>query len=68
MKLLCTDGATKLIGFDVFSDEYPDTKYEEDQKVREYWMATAGTSSISPEQLSEMMDRQGFKNYELVAG
>jgi len=60
--------STKLIAFDVFSDDYPDTAYDEDKKFRDYWIKTAGASSIGVEQLKEIMDRQDIKNYELVAG
>src|ERR1700722_15894073 len=38
--------SSKIIAFDVFSDEYPDTAYEEDKQFREFWMKTAGSSSI----------------------
>jgi hypothetical protein len=60
--------SAKLIAFDVFGDEYPETKYAEDNPTRDYWIGTAGASSISTEQLSGLLDRQGVKNYELVAG
>ena len=34
--------AAKMIGFDVFGDEYPDTAYEEDRLQREKWIREAG--------------------------
>ncbi len=60
--------SAKLIAFDVFTDEYPDTKYEEDKGQREHWLKTAGGSSIGTEQLDQVFKMQGITNYELVAG
>jgi hypothetical protein len=60
--------AAKVIGFDVFSDDYPTTQYEEDQAQRDYWIKTAGASSISKSQLEEVFRRLGLRNYEFVAG
>ena len=53
----------KLIAFDVFSDDFPDTKFEEDKKIRQDWIDTAGGSSISTDQLSQVLDRNDIKNY-----
>jgi len=58
----------KLIAFDVFSDDFPDTKFEEDKKIREDWINTAGGSSISADQLSMVLDRNEIKNYQLIEG
>lgn len=58
----------KLIAFDVFSDDFPDTKFEEDKKIRQDWIDTAGGSSIATDQLSSVLDRNNIKNYQLVAG
>ena len=66
--LLGTDFSTKIIAFDVFSDDFPNTEYEEDQGQREHWLQTAGGSSISPEQLTEVFSWMNVSNYELVAG
>jgi hypothetical protein len=60
--------SSKLIAFDVFSDQYPDTQFAEDKEYRDYWISTAGPSSISPEQLEEVLKRQDIKNFEIVAG
>jgi Macrocin-O-methyltransferase (TylF) len=60
--------SNKLIAFDVFSDQYPDTKFAEDKAYRDHWINTAGPSSISTEQLDEVLKRQDVKNYELIAG
>jgi len=60
--------SSKIIGFDMFSDEYPDTKFSEDKNQRDHWINTAGASSISIKQLDQIFERMGIKNYELVAG
>lgn len=60
--------SNKIIGFDVFSDEYPDTKFEEDKAQREKWIKTAGPSSISPEQLRDVFTRLKIENYEIIPG
>lgn len=58
----------KIIAFDVFGDDFPDTDFEEDKAQREHWIDTAGSSSISTEQLDEVFSRMSVKNYELIAG
>ena len=60
--------SAKIIAFDVFSDEFPDTTFEEDMAQREHWIETAGGSSISTEQLEDVFRRMKVKNYELVEG
>ena len=67
-QLLGTQSTAKVIGFDVFSDEYPNTVHEEDQAQRTHWIETAGSSSISTSQLTEVLDRLQVENFELVAG
>lgn len=67
-QLLGTYFSSKIIGFDVFSDDYPDTAYEEDKKVREEWISSAGSSSISTDQLKSVFERSEIKNFELVSG
>ncbi len=67
-ELLNNYSSAKLIAFDVFSDEYPDTKYDEDKKYRDHWIKTAGPSSIGTEQLEEVLSKQSIKNFELVKG
>ena len=67
-QLLGTYFSSKIIGFDVFSDDYPNTAYEEDKKIREEWISSAGGSSISTEQLTTIFERSDIKNFELVAG
>ena len=67
-ELLSNHTAKKLVAFDVFGDDFPDTAYEEDKEARKQWIETAGGSSISTEQLSSLFDRRNIKNYDLVEG
>ncbi|MEO0318045.1 MAG: hypothetical protein RL404_1722 [Pseudomonadota bacterium] len=67
-QLLGGNFSAKLIAFDVFSDEFPDTRFEQDKAQREHWIETAGASSISVEQLSETLERKGIANFELISG
>jgi hypothetical protein len=60
--------SSQIIAFDIFGDEFPNTAYEEDQALRDKWIAEAGGSSISPEQMEEVFKWQDIKNYELIAG
>jgi hypothetical protein len=60
--------SAKLIAFDVFSDEFPNTSFEQDKEQREHWIRTAGGSSISVEQLSDLLERKKISNFELIAG
>lgn len=58
----------KLIGFDIFGD-FPDTAFEADKAYRERFVEAAGASSISPEQLMEVLTQKRVeKNVELVPG
>ena len=67
-QLLGTQSSARLIAFDVFSDEYPNTAYEEDQAQRTAWIEAAGSSSISTAQLTDVLNRLEVANFELVAG
>jgi hypothetical protein len=67
-KILGTDDNSKIIGFDNFNDEYPNTSYDEDQPQRKHWIETAGSSSIKVEQLTKVFDFHNFTNYEFIAG
>lgn len=67
-ELLGNAFSSKLIAFDVFSDEYPDTEYEEDKAQREHWINTAGGSSIGTGQLEKIFKERKIENYDLVAG
>jgi hypothetical protein len=60
--------AHKLIGFDIFG-EFPATAFEADKVYRERFVNAAGSSSISTEQLMEVLAQKRVeKNVELVAG
>lgn len=59
---------SKLIGFDVFNDIYPNTEFENEKKHRKHWIKTAGPSSISAKQLKHVFSEQKIKNFELVSG
>ncbi|HWZ22355.1 MAG TPA: TylF/MycF/NovP-related O-methyltransferase [Cytophagaceae bacterium] len=60
--------SNKIIGFDIFG-EFPETKFTDDLKYRENFIKDAGSSSISVEQLMEVLKFKGVdKNIELVKG
>jgi hypothetical protein len=60
--------SNKIIGFDIFG-EFPETKFNDDLKYREKFINAGGSSSISVEQLMEVLKSKGVeKNVELVKG
>ena len=67
-QLLGGNFSAKLIAFDVFSDEFPDTRYEQDKAQREHWIETAGGSSISVQQLTDTLAGKNITNFEMIAG
>jgi hypothetical protein len=66
--LIGNNFSAKIVGFDIFSDEFPNTKFEEDQEQREHWLKTAGGSSIAVSQLEEIFNHHGVNNFELIPG
>ena len=66
--LLTTQESAKIIGFDVFNDIYPDTKFKEDKKERDKWIKNAGSSSISKKQLESIFKSLKIINFELIKG
>jgi len=60
--------SAKLIAFDVFSDDYPETGFNEDFEQRQHWIDTAGSSSISEEQIIKVLNDKGVRNFKIVAG
>ena len=66
--ILGTNASSKIIAFDNFNDIYPDTSYNEDQAQRQHWMETAGSTSISVEQLDKVLKKKNIINYELIQG
>lgn len=67
-ELLGGSASARLVGFDVFDDDFPTTIHEQDLQQREHWIATAGGSSISVQQLRGIMEIKGLGNFELVPG
>jgi hypothetical protein len=60
--------SNKIIGFDIFG-EFPATEFEDDQKYRTGFINEAGSSSIDPEQLMEVLRNKNVeRNVELIAG
>jgi len=66
--LIGNNFSAKIIGFDIFSDDFPNTKFKEDQEQREHWLDTAGGSSIGVSQLEEIFEHHSIKNFELIPG
>ena len=58
----------KLVAFDVFSDDFPNTNYKNEKKQRLHWIKTAGGSSIGITQLDKIFKKKMINNYELVKG
>jgi len=66
--LLETNFSKKIIGFDMFG-EFPETDYELDKNYRENFINTAGSKSISEDQLLEILNyKKCNDNIELIAG
>ena len=59
---------SKLIGFDIFGDKYPNTLFINEKKHREHWIKTAGHSSLSKKQLELIFKKKKIKKYELIKG
>lgn len=67
-EILGGETAASIVGFDVFNDSFPTTAFEQDHAQREHWIATAGGSSISVSQLSNLLEYKKISNFELVEG
>ncbi|HEU4496909.1 MAG TPA: TylF/MycF/NovP-related O-methyltransferase [Flavobacterium sp.] len=67
--LLEQTSSRKIIGFDIFGD-FPEAHFEEDKAKREAFVSeTNGGKSISFEEISDLLDRQGLlKNVEIIKG
>ena len=58
----------KIIGFDTFA-EFPETNFEDDKKMRQHHLDTAGGESISKQQLMDILKHKAIDKYvELVEG
>ena len=62
------DHTSRIIAFDVFSNKYPNTKFKEDKIQRKHWIKTAGSSSISANQLKYVFKNNSINNFEIIAG
>lgn len=58
----------KIIGFDTF-DEFPDSTYAPDNNLLEQFVQSAGSKSISKDQLIEVLKKKGLaRNISLIEG
>ena len=67
-KIMGGDHTSRIIAFDVFSNKYPNTKFKEDKIQRKHWIKTAGSSSISANQLKYVFKKNSINNFEIIAG
>ncbi len=67
-QLMGGDKSSKIFGFDVFSNKYPNTRFDEDKVQRNHWIKTAGSKSISDKQLSGLFKKKKISNFSLIAG
>ena len=67
-QLLGNSKRDKIVAFDVFSDDFPNTNFKNEKKQRRHWIKTAGGSSISTSQLKTIFKKKKVKNFELVKG
>ncbi len=67
-KVFGGDHTSRLIGFDVFSNKYPNTKFKEDKIQRKHWIKTAGSSSISETQLKKIFKNRKISNFQIIKG
>jgi hypothetical protein len=58
----------KIIGFDTFS-KFPETSFQDDEKARKQFINSAGSDSISKEQLLKILNYKGLnKHIDLIEG
>jgi len=58
----------KIIGFDTFS-KFPETSFQDDEKARKQFINSAGSDSISKEQLLKILNHKGLnKHIDLIEG
>ena len=60
-ELIGNSKKNRLIAFDVFNDDFPNTKYENEKKQRQHWIKTAGGSSISTSKLDKIFKKKKLK-------
>ncbi|MFC4599635.1 TylF/MycF/NovP-related O-methyltransferase [Cohnella hongkongensis] len=67
-ELFSSPYSRKLIGFDTFG-KFPETQFEEDAAALHKFIQAAGDSSISVDQLNEVLTNKGVnKQIELISG
>ena len=49
---------SKIVGCDHFSSKYPTTNYSNEMKIRNTFIKSAGSSSISAEQLTKILKKK----------
>ena len=67
-ELIGNSKKNKLVAFDVFSDDFPNTNFKNEKIQRKHWIKTAGSSSIATSQLDKIFKKKKIKNYELIKG
>ena len=67
-ELIGSTKKNKLVAFDVFSDDFPNTNFQNEKIQRSHWIKTAGGSSISTNQLDKIFKKKKIENYELIKG
>jgi len=66
--LLKMENKKKILGFDVFG-KFPETKFEQDKKLREKFINDSGKSGISKSQLLKILKNKKLnKKIELIRG
>jgi hypothetical protein len=66
--LLSTAAARRICAFDIFG-KFPETTFEPDQELRRRFVESAGASSITVEEMQQLLDQKGCgENVQLIAG
>ena len=65
-ELIGKPSRNKMVAFDVFSDDFPNTSFKNEKKQRKHWIATAGGSSISTTQLNKIFKKKKLKIMSLL--
>lgn len=67
-KLIGNAKTQPIYGFDIFG-EFPETGFTEDKEMRDRFISVAGSSSVSEEELRNILQRKGLnENLTLIAG
>ena len=66
--LLGGERSTRLLAFDTFSNNYPNSKFKEDKVQRKHWIKTAGAASIGKNQLSHLFKKKKISNFSVIKG